>query len=505
MKSIDLLEAMGSIRDKYILEAHSQNASQKKHIPSRRLFLVAAVIALMLLLVGCVAVILGLRGMHIGQHTQDLGNGYTQVSDVISMQGYVGSPEYQAAKEWRDYLESYDPEGTILEEVGNNPTNLDSKYTLYQVYTQEMCDRLEEIAQKYGMALHSQFHDVAPEELDRRVGGSFMSGGLSRGWGYIYDNGTFQFDGTAQIGGAEVTFQFRRAVKGVLDEVPLTIGNIEGYEETQYLTPSGETVILALSPWKGLIIADFEECFITVNVLDTADGELTAEHLQYIADNLDFSMVKDVKKPEMQEAPLPPPEESTQAPSALSDTWPEAKAKFEAILSGEESFFNRDQAEGMTLSQYCESFGTAAEVDFKITQYALSDLDHDGTPELVLWENINGVDDCGFLVIRYDGNGGALGYEFSYRGLIDLKYDGTFGYSGGVANSGYATLVFNEKGWEYDIFGCVEESGEEVTFRWGGSPVSQDEYWRFADMQTAKEPVQWMPYPAEHYDLSYEN
>ena len=58
MKSMDLLETIGSIRDKYILEAHSQTAAPKKRIPTKRLVLIAAIIALMLLLVGCVAYIL---------------------------------------------------------------------------------------------------------------------------------------------------------------------------------------------------------------------------------------------------------------------------------------------------------------------------------------------------------------------------------------------------------------------------------------------------------------
>ena len=34
MKSMDLLETIGSIRDKYILEAHSQTAAPKKRMPS---------------------------------------------------------------------------------------------------------------------------------------------------------------------------------------------------------------------------------------------------------------------------------------------------------------------------------------------------------------------------------------------------------------------------------------------------------------------------------------
>ena len=188
-----------------------------------------------------------------------------------------------------------------------------------------------------------------------------------------------------------------------------------------------------------------------------------------------------------------------------ANDWEQAKGKFETILSGKGGFFNRDQAEGMTIQEYCNSNYDMVEADFRITQYALSDLDHDGTPELILWENINGVDDCGFLVIRYDGNGGAVGYEFSYHQLIDLKYDGTFGYSGGVASTGFATLTFNDSSWEYEIFGCVEETDSGVSFKWGDLPLSEDEYWECAQMQTNKETVKWMPYPAEIYNLSYSN
>ena len=737
MKSMDLLETIGSIRDKYILEAHSQNIVQKKRIPSKRLFLIAAIIALMLLLVGCVAYILGLKDMYVGEYTHDAGFAGTQNSDMISLQGYAGSPEYLAAKEWNEYLLSYDEDKSIIGEISNNPTNLDSKYTEYQVYTQEMCDKLEEISQKYDLKLHSVLNTIDQAELDYRVGGEFTSDNLSRGWAYIYEDGTFQFDGDVYLNNTQVLFQLRRSVKGTLDEVVLTIGNIEHYQESQYQTASGEPVMLAVGPTKGLIIADFENCFITVNVLGSYGIDITEEHLKYIADSIDYSVLKNVITPDMRgdsvDTANKPAEETNadsqnsvaggddrrisaykavlsngmqyhQFPEARdlgydgsdmaqnkfaildidgdgndelvfmytttynagmavmiydfdsttgmvreeffqypsvnfydngiikanashnhgnggefwpytlysynsetdiyeqiasvdawdktiteednqgnrfpdsidqdgdgivyyiipyaqsedvqpvdnaqydewcqsyignavevqipyqklteqniaaiipaagehppvsqpqnSDDWVQAKSKFEAILSGKDGFLNRDQAEGMTISQFCENFGAMAEVDFRITQHALSDLDHDGTPELILWENINGVDDCGFLVIRYDGKGGAVGYEFSYRQLIDLKYDGTFGYSGGVASSGFATLVFNDKGWEYDIFGCVEENESDVSFKWGDGLLSEDEYWNCAQKQSAKETVQWMPYPADSYDLSYDD
>ena len=656
------------------------------------------------------------------------------------MQGYTGSPEYLAAKEWMEFRNGYDADRTILNEIGDSPTNLDSRYTLYSVYTQEMCDKLDDITNKYGLKLHSEMNIVDQAELDYRVGGKFMGENLSRGLAYIYDDGTFQFDGDAQYGHSQVLFQCRRAVKGTFDEVALNVGNIELYQESQYQTKSGETVLLANKSSRGIIIADFEDCFITVNVLGSHEFDLTEEHLQFIADSLNYSVLKNVITPDMRgdwtnstdstnlptegtnsdtqemihwsndpriaayqvvlhkamqyhefpeardlgydgadlsqnkfalydidcdgdeelifkytttynagmavmiydfdsttgmvreeffqypsvnfydngiikanashnhgnggefwpytlygynpetdiydqiasvdawdktitaedsqgnrfpdsidqdgdgmvyyiipfaqsegvqpvdnaqydewcqsyignavEVQIPYQKLTEQNIAAIipaagehppvsqpqnSDDWEQAKAKFEAILSGEDIFFNRDQAEGMTISQFCESFGAMPEDDFRITQYALSDLDHDGTPELILWENINGVDDCGFLVIRYGGNGGATGYGFSYRQLIDLKYDGTFYYSGGVASTGFATLVFNDKGWEYDIFGCIEENESGVSFKWGDGLLSEEEYWNCAQKQSAKETVPWMPYPADSYDLSYDD
>ena len=56
--------------------------------------------------------------------------------------------------------------------------------------------------------------------------------------------------------------------------------------------------------------------------------------------------------------------------------------------------------------------------------------------------------DCGFLVLQYE-NGGVVGYDFTYRQMIDLKKDGTFGYLYGVADTGYARLNFTDDSWEY--------------------------------------------------------
>lgn len=113
MNSIDLLETIGSIRDTYILDAHSQTVVQKKRIPSKRLFLIAAIISLLLLLVGCAAVLFGLQKISLGKVTfpQYSQQGWTM--DLVSTNGYLDSVNYQATQDWLAFITSHDPDRTL--------------------------------------------------------------------------------------------------------------------------------------------------------------------------------------------------------------------------------------------------------------------------------------------------------------------------------------------------------------------------------------------------------
>ena len=53
MTSMELLELLGSVRDPYVLEAGEKSTASRKTYPPKRIFLIAAMIALSLLLVGC--------------------------------------------------------------------------------------------------------------------------------------------------------------------------------------------------------------------------------------------------------------------------------------------------------------------------------------------------------------------------------------------------------------------------------------------------------------------
>ncbi|MGM9584994.1 MAG: hypothetical protein ACI3V1_05570 [Faecousia sp.] len=85
MTAMDLLETIGSIKDQYVLEADSSTNAQK-HISIRRTLLIAAVIALTLLLVGCAVVVYARIHMKLVQH-----NPASTVQTSVEAVGNTGS------------------------------------------------------------------------------------------------------------------------------------------------------------------------------------------------------------------------------------------------------------------------------------------------------------------------------------------------------------------------------------------------------------------------------
>lgn len=230
-----------------------------------------------------------------------------RASEFIGISGYQRSSEAQALAEWQAFLNTYDTDHTILEEIGNGPTETDdTRYGLYNVYTQDMADKLEEIIQKNGLKLHTDINVVSQEELVFRVGGDFMQDGLIRYWAYIYEDGTFGFDGDIELQDyGTVACQFTRMVKGTFNETMLHIGDVSDYREFEYVTSGGERVGCALGSDKALIYMDSEGCFILMNVMGGSNCGVTESVLKDIADSIDFTVLKNVQAPEMRGDSVP--------------------------------------------------------------------------------------------------------------------------------------------------------------------------------------------------------
>lgn len=230
----------------------------------------------------------------------------TVPTGTISLQGYSETPEKQAAEEWQAFLNHYDPDGTILNSIGNNPTGLEEEYLFYQVYTREMADRLEEILEKYSLKKHILMLDdlYTNEALYAQVGGDFL--GENQAYStYMYEDGTFKFDGEIDLQGyGTLDYQFMRCVRGSLTDVMLNVGDVGAYREWVYSTGCGIPVTLALGTDKALVIADLPDSFVTINVLagtETSEydifssGPFMAEDLERFADSFDFSVLTPVR------------------------------------------------------------------------------------------------------------------------------------------------------------------------------------------------------------------
>ena len=128
----------------------------------KRSLTVAAVIALMLFLMGCAAVVLfHLNDLKIGeqaytQHPLYLEDGSKtpateKVKEIISVQGFAESPNQKAAKEWYAFTKAYDIAQKYPDGIPDFTPPKD--YDAYWVPTQELADKVDDICKKYDLKL----------------------------------------------------------------------------------------------------------------------------------------------------------------------------------------------------------------------------------------------------------------------------------------------------------------------------------------------------------------
>ena len=145
-------------------------ATQKKRMSIRRPFLIAAIIAMMLLLVGCAVIyVLSLQEIKLGDQTvtYDISNFDPETGEfyegqesvhqqVLTLAGLSNTPAAKAAREWYEFTDSYDPDLEIKKSVWGNIPDFGDKYYGYDLYTQEMKDKLDEILDKYDLKLRGK-------------------------------------------------------------------------------------------------------------------------------------------------------------------------------------------------------------------------------------------------------------------------------------------------------------------------------------------------------------
>ena len=315
MNSNDLFDIIGETPERYVLDAANVNVKvipMRKRSP-KRMWLIAAIIALILCLVGCaVAYVLSLDNMILGTEFIEDRTGVTEPRTRLSLQGFVGSNSYQASKEWFDFLQTYDPNGSI--EFSDEADNIEfpEDYQAYLLYSMEMKEKLDEICRKYNLdLLGPMLVDTTAENMFRELG---IKGVIRENadaqveWsigspGYFYRGGTFDVEFAVTLTGDNTSWKHEEVVyfrchnKKTFDTVFISMANPTQHEEWNYTTSSGVELLMVKGPESAFMVADVGDYFITVGGIETRKGNVldgfqtvTREDLETYAEIFDFSI-----------------------------------------------------------------------------------------------------------------------------------------------------------------------------------------------------------------------
>jgi len=289
----------------------------------QRPFLLAAIIALLMLLVGCVAYFYSLEHLVVVDHTAETvsksedpvaepifeGKSETMpetnpgpfvVDKVLSMQGYEGSPAYNALQEWLTYVRDYiirNPECRFSDDFQRPEA-----YRTYSCYSQEMVDKVDEICSKYGLHILGKYEFIMDAEGMEANG---LSGVLYEDvtprcfYGQIYQDRSFVASGELEFSGDYekiVQFQMHNIKKDAFYTVHLGLNNISDYVQWNYTTLDGYDALLALNDKTGLVFVENEGRFISIIIGEVPDSNMVftglptdKQFLEMVCDCFNFS------------------------------------------------------------------------------------------------------------------------------------------------------------------------------------------------------------------------
>lgn len=297
MNANALLDVIGQVRESYVMEAQEYRSG--KHVINtrsgiKRVILIAAVIALLVAMVGFAAIVFDLQSLVLGRFGQE------QTTDYVSLQGISGSKNYLAAQEWQEFLESYDPDGSLQRKANETGYTVPVPFESYHCYTDEMVSKVEEICHKYGLeplgAIH--FEDsmtdlldvvgvnsifVHPEQVEvhESEGYWFLDGSFSLSYvDFTLKNSTWT---------DPLWAQYRCVMKTSFDGVYINVWDTDDYDQWTYTNAEGTELMLALSEEHALLAADSGSFFATVSLHNwTGQRQMERADLESIAEALTF-------------------------------------------------------------------------------------------------------------------------------------------------------------------------------------------------------------------------
>lgn len=200
--------------------------------------------------------------------------------------------------------------------------------------------------------------------------------------------------------------------------------------------------------------------------------------------------------------PASPSSASLDSKSASTTSVPSDSSVLEAykaVLQNKTEFYSTDNKKKLYLNDFLSN-KELYNIAFKITHFTVLDMDGDKVPEVVLELSVN--DEPEFYEVLHDIDGTVYGYIIVYRGLEELKADGTFLFSGGAADNGWGKLKFESNAYETEKLGYSQSSqgdtGLTISYFIQDQPVTKEAFDSFMNEQSAKKDTVW-------YEFSQDN
>lgn len=430
--------------------------SMKKYV--RKPAFIAAIVTLMVFLMGCAVVGLTLQDMKLGQHEGYAEPGETsKIWDEISLQGVAGSSEYLANQEWQAFRDSYDPDSETYLSALFHRFEAPAEYDAFACYSQEMMDKLDEICKKYGLKLPGKgWRILDPEDIFTATG----IGDIRRGtradidlqYGYCHADGSFYFSGGAKFPGQAVgdMLAINCVRKGSFNTNTEYISNISEFDQWNYTMKDGTEILLANVREEVIMAADLDDYFITVclygeGVNFSQGQEERRRAAEEMAECFDFT--------------VKPQKADTAVLEAAQKDWEDRDADYEKQE-------NREY-----VGTGYDIFPALGYLTSSDSQYALADLTGDGIDEMVIATAFGELSH----ILTYDGKYTSL--LMTLHRIPDLVFlpdgwdlhlaEGNILYQHAVCGGCEAYAYYHLEGGEYRLFDFVEY--HEETGKWSRS------------------------------------
>jgi len=390
MTSLELFRALGGVSTENLAGAdrlqRMQTVPVRRKAPVKRAALIAAVVALLLLLVGCAAVyVLHLQDLKVGEYRPIPNPVYDKNGDVVPVgthplqtQLSLQGANQEALIEWSQFKRDYSPSEEPEVLAKNRATAVPDNYReVYDCTTWEMMEKLDEITSTHGLTLLSREIDCDGFESGVLFGAlgidPVYQGTAEYLDSYFYPEGTFKLYLLFQTDSEAWPYENNHAQyyfsrKSYFDPNSMVIEGFEDCTQWNYTRKDGRKILLAMNGEQAWIFADREDAFITISFscvkwVDGAQVKMTREVLEEIAEHFDLS-------------PQPQAVDMNQV-AALKEA---AKAEYDAQR---EASSRQDYTQGYeAYIQHC--LDTASNSRHRDSLfYSLYDLNGDGVEELL--------------------------------------------------------------------------------------------------------------------------